>query len=471
MSMRLFSKSIVVALAAGIFSTVVAERATAQSSAPPDLWTRKTGDDWPAFLGPTADGKSSEKGLIAPWPAEGPKLLWQRRVGVGYGMPAVVRGRLYQFDRYGANARLTCLNAETAEELWRFEYATDYEDQFGYDNGPRCCPVVDDDRVYLFGAEGMLHCLKTADGSLVWKRDTTAEYHVVQNFFGVGSTPIVEGELLIVAVGGSSEENAKESQGNLGLARGNGTTIVAFDKFTGAERYRLGDDLASYAVPKAATIGGRRWCFYFARGGLLAFDPTNGQRDFHFFWRAPILESVNASNPVVVNDEVFISETYGPGSALVRVKPGGYDAVWSDPVRSREKKMQTHWNTAIHVDGHLYGSSGRHTNNAELRCIEWSTGNVKWSEPGLTRSSLTYVDGHFICLTEYGDLLLLKVNPEKLDVVSKFSPTTADGVPDPTGLGPPRLLGYPAWAAPIVTHGLMYVRGHGRLACFEIIKP
>ncbi len=88
------------------------------------------------------------------------------------------------------------------------------------------------------------------------------------------------------------------------------------------------------------------------------------------------------------------------------MKSGGYDLLWDDAQqRPRAKALQTHWNTPIHIDGYLYASSGRHTQEAELRCIELSTGKVQWSEPGLSRSSLLYVDGHFLCLGEYGDLL------------------------------------------------------------------
>ena len=74
-------------------------------------------------------------------------------------MPVISQGKLFLFDRHGDKARLTCMKAETGEVLWKFEYPTDYEDQFGYNNGPRCCPVVDGDRVYIYGAEGMLHCV------------------------------------------------------------------------------------------------------------------------------------------------------------------------------------------------------------------------------------------------------------------------------------------------------------------------
>ena len=96
------------------------------------------------------------------------------------------------------------------------------------------------------------------------------------------------------------------------------------------------------------------------RGGLLGLEPSTGKVDFHYPWRAPILESVNASNPVVVGDRVFISETYGPGAAPLEVKPGGCKEVWTDAGKPRNKTMQCHWNTPICVDGYLYGCSGRH---------------------------------------------------------------------------------------------------------------
>lgn len=461
---------VILTLSASVEARIAYSQGTvAQDSPPPDLSVRTKGSDWEGFLGPTADGKSPERGIVAPWPAAGPRLVWQQRVGVGYGMPAISRGRLFQFDRYGNMARLACHNAATMAELWKFEYPTSYEDLYGYDNGPRCMPVVDGNRVYIFGAEGMLHCVRAVDGTLIWKVDTAREFGVVTNFFGVGSTPVVEGELLLVQIGGSPPESRLVPPGALDLVKPNGTAVVAFDKRSGQVRYRVGDDLASYAVPRVTTIAGRRWCFLFARSGLLAFDPSNGKQDFLFPWRAPILESVNASNAVTAGDMVFISETYGPGSALVKVRPGGYDVVWSDEASRRDKRMQTHWNTAVEIDGFVYGSSGRHSNNAELRCVSLATGEVKWSEPDLSRASLTYIDGHFICLTEYGELLLLKVNPEKFDVVSRFTPVRPDGGVDPTGLGPARLLAYPAWAAPIVAHGLMYVRGKDRLACYEVI--
>ncbi|MEX0978733.1 MAG: hypothetical protein WDZ48_07785, partial [Pirellulales bacterium] len=160
----------------------------------------------------------------------------------------------------------------------------------------------------------------------------------------------------------------------------------------------------------------------------------------------------------------------GPGAVLLKVQPGKAEVLWSDAKQRRDKVLQTHWNTPVHHEGYVYASSGRHTGNAELRCIELETGKLMWSQPDLTRSSLLYVDGHFVCLSEDGTLRLLRANPKKYDPVAEV--VLADETstqPDAFGLGKSRLLKYPAWAAPILSHGLLYVRGANRLVCLELI--
>ncbi|MHB8970805.1 MAG: outer membrane protein assembly factor BamB family protein [Pirellulaceae bacterium] len=219
----------------------------AAESLPASLWTRSSGEDWPSFLGPNRNGKSSETGLLIDWPPAGPRVVWTRNIGKGYGAGSISRGRYYHFDRAGDRARLFCLNAETGAELWVFEYLTRFVDADSYDNGPRCSPVVDGNRVYIYGAEGMLFCLRADDGTVVWSCDTVRQFGVLPFFFGVGSTPVVEQNLLIAIVGGSPAEDQNIPQGQLDRATGNGTGIVAFDKFTGEVEYSLTRELASYA--------------------------------------------------------------------------------------------------------------------------------------------------------------------------------------------------------------------------------
>jgi outer membrane protein assembly factor BamB len=433
---------------------------------PPDLRTRTTGDDWPAFLGPTGDSVSREKGILKAWPKGGPRVVWQQPLGIGYSMPTISRGRLFVFDRIRNRCRLRCWNAETGASIWAFEYDTTYRDQYGYNGGPRCSPVVDGNRVYAFGPEGMLHCVRATDGKLVWKLDTKKEFGVIQNFFGVGSTPVVEGNLLLVQIGGSPAGSERIPVDEL---KGNGSGLVAFDKYTGKVKWKVSDELASYSSPTVRTIDKRRLALLFARGGLIGVDVATGKQDFRYPWRSSLLESVNASNPLVVGNQVLISECYEVGTSLLRLKPGGFDKVWTDEdTTARRRRLQTHWMTPIHVDGYVYGSSGRNKGEAELRCLELATGKVVWREPNLTRSSLLLVDGHFICLSEDGTLRLLRVNPKKYDeVVSiQLRMPTKNGKHDPEGV---ELLDEPCWAAPILSHGLLYVRGEKRLVCLELI--
>lgn len=447
-------RSVLVFLAVAVLAAASSGAESLPGGGPPSLWTRQHGSDWPSFLGPTADGKSTETGIRTDWSA-GLPILWHREIGEGYSAPSVARGRLFMFDRHGGQARLTCLNAETGAELWRREYPTDYEDYYEYSNGPRASPVVDGDRVYTLGVEGRLRCHRAVDGELLWELDTTARFGVVKNFFGVGSTPAIEGELLIVQIGGSPPGSPRIHSGEV---RPNGTAVVAFDKLTGEIRYEIGDDLASYAAVKLATIEGRRWGLVFARGGLLGFEPATGRLEFQYPWRAKILESVNASTPVVVKDRVLVTETYGPGSSLLRVRPGGYEVVWKDPP-GRGQSLACHWNTPIHHDGVVYGSSGRNPGDSDLRAVELATGEVLWSEPRLQRASLLSVDGHFVVLSENGVLRLLRRDREKYDLV-------ADLIPEAAGEG---LLTAPAWNAPVLAHGILYVRGKDRLVALELI--
>ncbi len=438
-------------------SSVANPPTAAPVPADPAAWDRakptRPGSDWPQFLGPTSDNVATEKGILTEWPPNGLKVLWQTPLGTGYAPPTVVDGKLLHFDAFESTARLTCRHAESGDELWRFDYAFEYEDQYGYDNGPRCCPVVHDGRVYIHGVEGLLHAIDFKTGGKLWTYDTRAKHRFHQNFFGVGSTPIVEGDLLLVAVGGSPKG---PRPADFLDAKPNGSGIVALDRKTGEEKFAALDELASYSSPMVATIHGTRVGLYLARAGLVAFDPKTGKQYFRYPWRAKLLESVNASNPLVVGDTILITECYGPGSVCLKVKPdlSGVAEVWSDKEKDREdRSLACHWNTPIHHDGFVYGSSGRHENEGDIRCVSLATGEVAWREKRATRCSFLKVDGHILSLGERGDIRLFKLDGKKFDEVARMETD----------------LLAPCWAPPVLSRGLLYVRGKDRLLCLELI--
>jgi len=139
-------------------------------AAPKPLPAGAVTHDWASFLGPTHNAVSTETKLLQKWPAGGPKLVWEMKKGTSYTSPAISGDRLVYFHRVGNEERVECLRRDTGERYWQFSYATQFEDRYGYNNGPRASPVIDGDRVYTYGAEGKLHCLKLETGQLYWKR-------------------------------------------------------------------------------------------------------------------------------------------------------------------------------------------------------------------------------------------------------------------------------------------------------------
>jgi hypothetical protein len=426
---------------------------------------RTAGEDWASFLGPRGDGTSAETGVDAGRWDPIPPVVWTLPLGVSYGAPAIVGNRLLQFDRFGNSERLTCFEAETARELWRWEMKVQYDDMFGYNNGPRCSPIVDGDRVYTYGVTGQLTCLDLASGQSQWTKNLNEDYGVVSNFFGVASNPCIYGDLLFVMVGGSTPETRQLPTERLALVQPNGSAVVALDKATGQERYRLGQDLASYASLFVQALDGKPTGLAFVRNSLIGWEPETGKQLFRFPWRADMLESVNAAMPVVSSSQVLISEAYEVGSALLDVSQSSPQVVWQDGGPRSACRFRAHWSTPVLIDGYLYGCSGRNGPDTDFRCVRFSDGEVMWTDRDRDRqrSSVLAVDGFLIILGEYGRLELVKPRPDKLDVVASAE------LSELTGVNGAPLLDYPCWAAPVLSHGLLYLRGNSQLVCLDLI--
>jgi outer membrane protein assembly factor BamB len=442
--------------------------ATAPASEPPpavDLSSRE-GEDWGTFLGPDGSGRSSLTGIATPWPEGGPRVLWHATMGEGYCAPAVAGGRAFLFDRVGGQMRLRAVAAESGEALWETSRPVSYRDSFGYDGGPRAQPVVAGNRVLAYGPDGRLECRAVADGSLLWEVDTFADYHVVQNFFGVGTACLVieagGQSLVVVQVGGSAPGTRPPSPERLDAIKGLDSGLVAFALSTGREVWRSSDQLASYSVPVLATVGERERIFAWMRDSLVAVDPATGRVIDSFRWRADELFSVVAASPVVAGKRIVLSECYGPGSVLLDFADDHFRELRRDRPGARPREaLKAHWNTPVHHDGYLYASSGRNAGDAQLLCVNLASGAIAWSEGGLGRSSVTLVDGHLLVLGEYGDLVLARVDPARYREVSRTRPV------DPERGG--ELLAPPCWAAPVVARGLLFVRGQGRVACLDLM--
>jgi outer membrane protein assembly factor BamB len=432
----------------------------------------RPGEDWPRFLGPNDNGISTETGLLDRFQSNSPALLWEKTIGTGYSAPSVRGNSLVLHHRIKNEEIVECFEADTGKPAWRHAYPSRFEDPYGYNNGPRCTPLLTSNRCYTFGAEGKLVCLELATGKLLWQRDTAVDWTVPAAFFGVGSTPILEENKLIVMVGGQTNsgmvafdpESGKTLWESVGAQNWEGQPMIGWP----GERkvsWQPWEKQASYATPVAGTIHGQRHVLCVMRQGLVSLNPTNGQVNFSFWFRSRANDSVNAMNPVVLDDLILISAAYYKvGSVLLRVKPSGKEVeeVWRNTV------LEIHWTTPILHNGFVYAFSGRNEPDASFRCVELKTGKLMWERneswpphstltpPVYGRGSAIMADGKLIVLGEGGLLGLFKVNPNKPEEISKFQ------IPQ---------LHYPCWAAPVLSRKKVYLRSEDRLLCFNFAKP
>ena len=395
--------------------------------------SRVHAEDWPQFLGPARNGAITETNLAPSWPKEGPPALWHREVGPGFSGPVVSGGKLILFHRMDDKETVECLDAGTGKELWKADYPTRYRDDFGFDEGPRATPSIDGPRVFTFGAEGMLTCWELASGKKIWSADTKARFNSAKGFFGVASSPLVEGSAVILNIGGR-----------------NGAGIVAFDRMTGSVLWKATDDEASYSSPVSATIGGKRRVLVITRAALVALDPTDGKLLFRHPWRPPMHASVSAAAPLVVDDLVFISASYGTGATLLRFKESGPEKIWSG-----DEALSSHYATSVHHQGFLYGFDGRADPGMQaessFRCVELKTGKVRWSESSLKAGIVTLANDQLLILTEKSELVRAPATP------SGFKPTNRA-----------QILPFVVRAHPALANGLFYARSTDKLVCLDL---
>ena len=389
--------------------------------------------DWPQFLGPTRNGVYPALDLADSWSKEGPPVVWQKNVGEGFSGPAVASGKLILFHRIENRETVECLDAQTGKELWKFDYPTAYRDDFGFDEGPRATPAIADGRVYTYGAEGALNCTDFSTGKNVWSIDTQKEFHAPKGFFGIGCSPLVEGEAVLLIVGGHDQAG-----------------IVAFDRRSGKVLWKSTDDEASYSSPLSATLAGRNYSLSLTRVRLLGTEPASGRILFQYPFRPPMRNSVTAATPIIVDDLIFLSASYGTGAILLKLEGNSLRKVWES-----DEALSNHYATSVYHGGFLFGIHGRTDPGfqppASLRCIELKTGKLVWEQPAFGAATLIVAGGQLLILTERGELIR--------------APASASGYKPNARV---QILPNQVRAHPALADGLFYARSKDKLACVNL---
>ncbi len=352
------------------------------------ITSRLAAGDWPQILGPNRDAQAVGE-MIQPW-TEPPAVRWRVSCGAGYSGVAVAADKVFLWHRLGDNEHLDCLAAQDGRQLWRASFPAIYRGGVDADRGPRSVPLVDGDRIYVYGAAGDLHAVALADGKPLWSRELRTDYEAEDGYFGAGSTPIVIGSVLIAAVGGRD-----------------GAGLVALDTRDGKTRWTASDQQAAYASPVIMQLDGADRVVAVLGLKTIVVDPESGEilRQFDFGRRGP---TVNAATPLVDQSQLLVTAAYGIGCRQLDMAADPPRDLWE----SRDV-ISSQYVTPVRSGDWLYAISGREDIGDDgLLCVRWSDGKVAWRKPDFGTAHLIVAGERVLAQHTSGRLILFAADPE-----------------------------------------------------------
>jgi outer membrane protein assembly factor BamB len=356
-------------------------------------------------------------------------------VGDGHSSPVIAGGKVFLHTRVDGKdeEQFTAYDAKTGKELWKKSYKRGpFTSVFGL--GPRATPLVAGDKVYTFGVTGILTCWQAEDGKQVWQVDTLSEFKAKNLFFGASCSPLLEGDKVLVNVGGM------------------GASVVAFDKDTGKVVWKALDDPASYASGVAFGEGEQRQIVFLTQQGLVSLRPKDGE----LFWRYKMVDRLNESSttPMRFGDFLYASSvTFGS----VGLKLGEAEGKPSAKEEWKNKGLTCYFSTPVAAGKeHAYvitGVASLLSPQADLHCVEVRTGKVLWTKPKVGKyhaALLRTGDDKLLMLDDFGKLTLIAPNPKEYEQLAQ---STVCG---------------PTWAHPALSDGRVYFRDEKELICVQM---
>lgn len=390
---------------------------------------------WTDFRGPNRDGHYTQQPILTHWPKAGPPLLWRQPGGGGYASFVMAHGRAFTIEQRREKEVVAAYDLATGRELWEHGWPAAFNDQWDMGGiGPRATPTWHEGRVYALGAEGQLACLEESTGRLLWQRNALAENHSANLDFGLSAAPLVVDGNLVVPLGHPDEAR--------------GTTVVAYNKLSGAIVWKTAAGKLAYNSPMLVTLAGRRQILLAGAHHALALAPEDGRVLWKFPWAVPY--DNNIAQPLLLGgDKVFLSAGYGAGSVLFEIrrkeKEGGFEAaeLW------RSKQMKNKFTSSVFWQGHIYG-----LDEDILVCLDAATGQRRWKEGRYGYGQLLLASGHLLVLCGNGDLALVRANPDRHEEVARVP-----GVKGKT------------WNHPALAEGRLLISNGAEMACFDLSLP
>ena len=391
--------------------------------------------DWPQWRGPQRDGVSHETGLLKEWPKDGPKQIWKvDDVGSGYSTPAVVGDRIYLLGNKGLDDEfVAALDVKDGSKVWSTSLGkVGKPDQKPSYPAARSTPTVDSELIFALSSDGDLVCLDAASGSKRWGKNIRTEFGGHSGDWAYAESPLVDGDVLVCTPGG------KEA------------TIVALNKKTGDVIWKCavpeGDD-AAYASVVIAQIGNVKQYVQFLQHQLVGVDAKSGKLLWHYDKTAK--SPANIPTPLA-SDGYIYSASGRTGGGLVKIKED--DGVFTADQAYFNSKLPTAIGGCVKIGDYLYG-----TNSQVLMCVDFGTGDIKWSDRSIGAGAVFFADGNLYLHGENGDVALVEATPEAYREKGRFTPL------DPPDRGKSK-----AWAYPVVANGRLYIRDQGTLWCYEV---
>ncbi len=385
-----------------------------------------TAADWTDFRGPQRDGVIRGVAIATDWNASPPKQLWRQRVGPAWSSVIVVENRLFTQEQRGDEEAVVCYDAVTGQEIWAHEDAARFSESVS-GAGPRATPTFAEGRIYALGGTGLLNCLDAATGRRQWSRDTASEAGVKPPMWGYSGSPLVADGLVVVCAGGSGDKN-----------------LLAYRAASGEPAWTAPAGQMSYVSPQLATLAGRRQCLFVNDQGLLSVDPATG----NVLWKheAALPGAPRCLQPHAIGDSQLLVGNLERGVALLDVTRDG-DA-WNVAQRWVSGDLKPEFGNVVVHEGHAYGFDV-----SIFTCIDLATGKRCWKAGRYGRGQVMLLPEQSLLLVlgEFGEAVLLAVNPDRREEIGRF-----------------QALSGKTWNHPVIAHGRMYVRNAEEMACYEV---
>lgn len=386
-------------------------------------------DDWPQWLGPRRDSSSSER--VQPWKAA-PQKAWSVAVGEGHSSPVVAGGKVFLHSKVKDQdaEEVAAFDVGSGKRVWRKTYSRGaFSSVFG--NGPRATPCVADGKVYTYGVTGVLSCLNADDGQILWQIDALKEFAASNLKFGISSSPLLDGDNVLIMVGG-------------------GTTVVAVDKNKGTVVWKSEKDAASYASPILIGNGKERQAVFVTEKGVTSLNPTDGA----VYWKIPLVDLLSESSTTPVRIENLLlasSVTFGSLGVKLETKDG-------KPAATQAWKNSTltcYFATPVAIGSdYVYMVTGAvFPPQSTLRCVQAKTGTQLWYKDKVGKYHATLLrtgDNKLLMLDDAGNLVFIDPSPESYRELARAKVCGA------------------TWAHPALANGRLYLRDEKELICLKL---